>query len=42
MNFLIGFEISYNNLNLPTVIYTEGDMGSENYRSEIWIPVVKK
>ena len=27
MNFLIGFEISYNNLNLPTVIYTEGDMG---------------
>ena len=22
--------------------YTEGDMGSENYRSEIWIPVVKK
>lgn len=22
--------------------YTEGDMGSENYRSGIWIPVVKK
>ena len=22
--------------------YTEGDMGSPDYRSEIWIPVIKK
>lgn len=34
-----GYEPTYE---MDIEAYTEGDMSSENYRSEIWIPVVKK
>lgn len=34
-----GYEPTYE---MDIEAYTEGDMSSENYRSEIWIPVVRK